>query len=290
MKYLLLSIFLLGTSATYSQSGKFAASLISSITDTLAKADAVEKKETGVKSSGMASNESIAEVFSVSTLAGAGMPQLLNAPSGVAVDAQKNVYVADAANNVIKKISSNGTVTTLAGCGTAGSTDGTTKASFYFPVGIAIDALGNVYVADKGNHKIRKITPAGVVTTLAGNGTRGAIDGMGKNASFDKPVAVAVDAAGNVFVADQCNHKIRKISPEGVVSTVAGCGKPGADDGAGKTASFRYPAGIAVDQTGNLYVADYNNNKVRKIVANTIDAKSTDSNTTALLLQGNTTH
>jgi serine/threonine-protein kinase len=159
----------------------------------------------------------------VTTLAGSGTVGAVDAtgtaasfyaPSGIAVDAAGNVYVGDQANNKIRKITSAGVVTTLAGSGTIGAVDATgTAASFYYPNGVAVDAAGNVYVADYNNNKIRKVTSAGVVTTLAGSGTAGAVDASGTAASFNLPFGVAVDAAGNVYVADVQNHKIRKIIP-----------------------------------------------------------------------------
>jgi sugar lactone lactonase YvrE len=187
-------------------------------------------------------------------------------PYGIAVDASGNVYVADQSNHKIRKITSAGVVTTFAGSGSQGSTDGTgTAASFNYPLGVAVDAVGNVYVADRGNNKIRKITPAGTVTTLAGNGVQGSTDATGTAASFYYPYGVAVDAGGNVYVADQSNHKIRKITPAGVVTTLAGSGSQGSTDAMGTAASFIYPLGVAVDAGGNVYVADGGNHKIRKI-------------------------
>ena len=194
-----------------------------------------------------------------------GIYAKFNNPSGVAVNAAGNVYVADRENNRIRKIAA-GTVSTFAGTGTAGAVDGIgSAASFNAPSGIAIDATGNLYVADRANNKIRKITSAGVVSTFAGSGTAGAADGTGTAASFNSPQGVAVDASGNVYVADDGNHKIRKITPAGVVSTLAGSGTAGSADGTSSAASFKNPIGIAVDAVGNVYVADFGNNKIRKI-------------------------
>jgi len=189
-------------------------------------------------------------------------------PYGVCVDASGNVYVADAGNNKIRKISPGGLVSTLAGAGqlSPGSADGQgTVARFNNPRGICVDASGNVYVADADNHKIRKISPSGLVSTLSGSGTQGSDDGQGTAASFNGPTGVCVDASGNLYVADQMNNKIRKISPSGLVSTFAGSGSQGSADGQGTAASFYYPHGVCVDASGNVYVADYNNNKIRKI-------------------------
>jgi sugar lactone lactonase YvrE len=159
-----------------------------------------------------------------------------------------------------------GTVSTFAGNGTVGFAEGTGAAArFYQPTGLAFDADGNMYVADSQNHRIRKITPAGVVSTFAGNGTAGFADGPGAAAQFESPFGVAVDAAGNVYIADTYNHRIRKINPTGVVSTLAGNGSYGYADGGGAAAKFYVPKGVAVDPAGNVYVADENNQRIRKI-------------------------
>lgn len=155
-------------------------------------------------------------------------------------------------------------VSTLAG-GTQGYLDGTgAAAQFSSPRGVGTDAAGNVYVVDPSNNRIRKITPAGVVTTLAGS-TDGYADGMGATAKFSGPNTLAVDAAGNVCVADIGSDRIRKITPGGIVSTVAGGPTMGYTDGPVATALFQYPYAIAVDAAGNLYVADVENNVIRKI-------------------------
>ncbi|MEY2659166.1 MAG: hypothetical protein RLZZ123_338 [Pseudomonadota bacterium] len=157
-------------------------------------------------------------------------------------------------------------VTTLAGTGSTEFADGTGgTATFHTPRGIALDANGNVYVADLSNHRIRKITEAGVVSTLAGAGTSGATDGIGGTATFNSPSGVAVDTSGNVYVADKDNQRIRKITAAGVVSTLAGTGATGADDGTSGTATFNSPFGVAVDTSSNVYVADSDNNLIRKI-------------------------
>ncbi|MEI6714269.1 MAG: HYR domain-containing protein [Verrucomicrobiota bacterium] len=189
-------------------------------------------------------------------------------PYGVCVDGSGNVYVADSNNHKIRKITSSGMVSTLAGSGSSGSADGTgAGASFKYPQGVCVDGSGNVYVADTRNYKIRKITSAGVVTTLAGSGSYGSADGTGTAASFDSPQGVCVDGSGNVYVADSSNHKIRKITSDGVVSTLAGSGSSGSADGIGVAASFKYPYGVCVDGSGNVYVGDSSNNKIRKITS-----------------------
>ena len=160
------------------------------------------------------------------------------------------------------------TFTTLASRASVGSEDGTgTAARFNSPQGVAVDAAGNVYVADKDNHTIRKVTPRHVVTTIAGKaGEHGMTDGVGSAARFNQPYAVALDGAGNLYVADTGNHTIRKIAPSGFVMTLAGLPThPGNDDGTGAAARFAKPAGLAVDAAGNLYVADSGNNAVRRV-------------------------
>jgi sugar lactone lactonase YvrE len=195
---------------------------------------------------------------------GTGTAAKFQNPEGVAVDSNGNVYVADYGNHRIRKISPAGVVTTLAG-GTNGYADGTgTAAQFSNPCDVAVDSAGYVYVGEMNSHRVRKISPAGVVTTLAG-GTNGYADGTGTAARFTIPYGVAVDGAGNVYVGDQNNNRIRKISPAGVVTTLAGSGTAGSADGTGTAAQFRSPRGVAVDIAGCVYVADNENNRIRKI-------------------------
>jgi sugar lactone lactonase YvrE len=189
-------------------------------------------------------------------------------PTGIAVDTDGNMYVADAENHRIRKITPGGVVSTLAGSGTSGSADGVgTAAQFYSPRAVAVDATGNIYVADGINNKIRKITPAGEVSTLAGSGASGFADGQGTSAKFYFPKGIAVDASGNIYVADDINHRIRKITPTGTVSTIAGS-TVGVTEGIGTAAKFNTPVGIAVDASGNIYVADDENERIRKITTN----------------------
>ena len=190
-----------------------------------------------------------------------------NHPIGTVVDAAGNVYVADNYNNVIRKITPSGMVSTFAGNGTRGYADGVgTAAQFSLPCGLTIDASGNLYVADESNNVIRKITPTGVVSTYAGNRYEGLVNGNSPMASFFYPISVAVDATGNMYISDQYYSVIRKITPGGVVSTLAGSGTAGSTDGVGIAASFNNPGEVAVDATGNVYVADIGNNKIRKII------------------------
>ena len=194
-------------------------------------------------------------------------------PGSVAVDANGNAYVADTFNHAIRKISPDGTITTLAG-GWQGASDGFgTNAGFNFPCGIAVDTTGTIYVADQYNHAVRKISPGGLVTTLAGlagNKNKGFSDSSGASARFNHPSALALDSEGNIYVADTWNCAIRKITPNGGVTTLAGSTKAGGGvigsvDGSGTNALFNFPAGMAVDISSNIYVADTGNNAVRMI-------------------------
>lgn len=194
-----------------------------------------------------------------------------DAPRGVAIDRAGTIYVADTRNNTIRKITSADIVTTLAGtAGTEGFTNGTGAAArFNEPFGVAVDDAGNVFVADASNNAIRKITPAGVVTTVAGGGGPGTADGPGTSAKLDEPRGICIDATGTLYIADYDNHTIRKITASGVVSTLAGqADVPGNADGAGTAALFRGPMGIAVDATGIVYVADSGNHSIRRIAQN----------------------
>jgi sugar lactone lactonase YvrE len=192
------------------------------------------------------------------------------------VDAEGTIYVADSGNHTIRRVTPLGAVTTLAGlAGSFGNADGIGNAArFWSPSGVALDSASNVYVADRNNNTIRKITPARVVTTLAGNASvfnqfgyplGGTADGTGSDARFSGPSGVAVDSAGNVFVADEYNYTIRKITPARVVTTLAGWGgAPGRADGTGSDARFNAPSGVAVDSAGNVFVADEYNYSIRK--------------------------
>lgn len=182
-----------------------------------------------------------------------------NQPLGIARDGSGNLYVADSANHTVRKIAPTGSVTTLAGtAGASGSNDGTGAAARFSALkGIAVDGAGNVYVVD--NSAIRKVSPLGVVTTLAGAaGELGDADGAGSSARFRRPWGIAVDGAGNVYVADTENLVVRRITPAGVVSTHAGTrGMRGRADGSTASATFLGPMGIAIDAAGNLYLTDW---------------------------------
>jgi len=231
------------------------------------------------------SNQTIRKVTaggSVSTLAGtagvggradgAGAAASFFYPGGIAVTGSGTVYVADTGNHSVRVVAASGAVATLAGAaGQQGSADGTGSAAlFAYPDGVAVDASGNLFVADHNNNTIRKMTPSGVVTTVAGTaGLAGSVDGAGAAARFSGPTGVAVDGTDNLYIADAGNSTIRKITANGVVSTLAGlAGIAGNIDGAGAGARFNAPQGVAVDGAGNVYVADTNNSTVRMVTAN----------------------
>jgi serine/threonine protein kinase len=189
----------------------------------------------------------------------------------IAMDRSGNAYVADNNNHTIQKITPSGMVTTFAGqAGRIGNTDGPASiARFHYPRGIAVEPDGNIFVADTGNNTIRRITPDGVVSTLAGQaGVKGSMDGLGPMARFDGPAGIAVGARGFIYVTDSGNNTVRAINPSGMVSTLAGQpGVPGSSDGVSTNAQFNSPRGIAVDGEGNLYVADTRNDTIRKITS-----------------------
>lgn len=187
-------------------------------------------------------------------------------PYGLVMDAAGTVYVADAGdNNRIRRLWLDGRVDTLAG-GVEGFADGLgAAAAFHTPSGLALDRSGNLYVADTGNHAIRKVTPQGQVSTLAGNGEPGFADGIGRQARFDGPMGVAVDDAGRVYVADTWNDRIRVIEPDGRVRTLAGGERPGHVDGRGDEARFDTPTDLAIAADGRLWVADLRNDAIRTL-------------------------
>lgn len=187
-------------------------------------------------------------------------------PSGIAVDADGNMYVADMQNNLIRKITKDGIATVVAGTVMQSAKDGRgSAAGFFFPAAISIDPKRNLIVADSRNHSIRMITPDGLVTTLAGGSKAAFVDGQGRSAAFNWPSATAIDKKGNIYVADEGNNAIRKIDISGRVTTIAGDGQPGFINGIGQAARFNQPDGIVVDDSGSIYVSDGGNNVLRKI-------------------------
>jgi sugar lactone lactonase YvrE len=197
-------------------------------------------------------------------------------PRGITVDGMGNLYVANSGNHNIRKITSGSVVTTIAGSistpSESGNTDAVgTAARFHGPSGITIDSAGNLYVAESGGHRIRKIVEAlgtFTVSTIAGGGILGDYaDGIGTDARFNTPFGITVDGAGNLYVADRSNHRIRKIANDGswTVTTIAGDGSPGYADGIGIAARFNGPHGITLDGAGNLYVGDREGHRIRKL-------------------------
>jgi sugar lactone lactonase YvrE len=197
---------------------------------------------------------------------GNGLAASFSTLSGIALAPSGDVYAAEFGAHRVRKISPSADVTTFAGSGVSGTVDGNgISARFNSPQSVAVDSTGLIYVIENGGHVLRRITPAGDVSTLAGSGVSGFADGAGAAAEFDQPTGVAVDSAGNAFVADCGNNRIRKVTSAGVVTTFAGSGAGGAADGDSSSASFSCPGGVAIDTDGNLYVADAGNSLLRRI-------------------------
>jgi sugar lactone lactonase YvrE len=224
----------------------------------------------------------VSPVGTISTYAGSGgfgfsgdggpaTAAQLSLPHGVAVDSAGNLYIADSNNHRIRKVTPGGTISTYAGTGTEGfSGDGgpATAAHLDRPDGVAVDSAGNLYIADSGNSRIRKVTPGGTISTYVGNGGYGEGflgDGGPATAAHIRPRGVALDSAGNLYITDFA--RIRKVTPGGTISTYAGTDTPGfaGDGGPATAAQLSFPQGVALDSAGNLYIADSNNNRIRKV-------------------------
>jgi sugar lactone lactonase YvrE len=208
----------------------------------------------------------------------------LMGPTGVALDSAGNLFIADYGDNRIRMVTPGGVISTVAGNGTTGfSGDGgpATSAQLYHPEGVAVDSAGNLLIADSSNNRIRMVNSAGVISTVAGNGY-GGFGGDGTSATsaqLNGPTGVAVDSKGNLLIADYNNHRIRMVTSAGVISTVAGNGTKGydGDEGSATSAQLNGPIGVAVDSAGNLFIADYYNNRIRKVVDSNISTNLTVS-------------
>ncbi|MEV6962890.1 RICIN domain-containing protein [Streptomyces sp. NPDC051207] len=196
----------------------------------------------------------------------------LNYPREVAVDSAGAVYIADTNNHRVRKVTTDGKISTIAGTGAAafgGDGGPATAARLHTPLGVVVDSTGALYISDHGNHRIRKITSDGQISTVAGTGAAGfrGDGGPAVSAQLNGPFGVALDGAGDLYIADYVNHRIRKVAADGTISTVAGTGTAGfsGDDGPATSARLNCPVAMVVDSTGTLYVSDYNNHRVRKV-------------------------
>ncbi len=217
----------------------------------------------------------------ITTIAGSGVFGLFGdqgpatqaqfaSPWGFAVDSSGNIYIADTFNHRIRKITSDGTVTSIAGQNSPGFSGDNGPASFAQlnrPTSVAVDSAGNVYIADTSNHRMRKIDARGTITTVAGTGANGFAgdNGPASSAQLNLPESVAVDAGGNILVADTGNHRIRRISASGMITTIAGSDPGAGDNGPAARALLFQPSGVAFDTSGNLYIADSSNNRIRRV-------------------------
>ncbi|MEU1631119.1 RICIN domain-containing protein [Streptomyces sp. NPDC020096] len=221
----------------------------------------------------------------ISTVAGTGTQNFggdggpataawLNSPFGVAVDSTGTLYICDYGNHRVRKITTDGKISTVAGTGAAtfgGDGGPATAAQLYYPTGVAVDSTGTLYIADQHNHRVRKITTDGKISTVAGTGaaTFGGDGGPATAAQLKHPTGVAVDSTGTLYIADQHNHRVRKITADGKISTVAGTGAAtfGGDGGPATAAQLKHPIGLAVDCVDTLYIADHVNHRVRKVAS-----------------------
>ncbi len=206
---------------------------------------------------------------------GAATSAALNEPSGVAVDSAGNIYIADHQDQRVRRVDSAGIITTFAGTGTRGfSGDGgpASSAALTDPYGVAVDSGGNVYIADRLNYRVRKVTPAGIITTVAGAGTAGfsGDGGPSTSASISSPQGLALDTAGNLYIGETGTDRVREVTPAGIISTVAGGANIGGnfgDGGLATNANLSLPIGVTTDSTGNLFIADSHHGRIRKVSA-----------------------
>jgi sugar lactone lactonase YvrE len=194
----------------------------------------------------------------------------LSFPSGVAVDSKGDVFIADTGNHRVRRVGPDGKITTIAGVGHFGFCgDGglAVQASLNGPMGVAVDSKGDVFIADAGNHRVRCVRTSGLITTVAGIGCLGLVgdEGPATQAALGLPMGVAVDAQGVLYISDRFNQRIRRVGPDGVITTLAGGGVSSGDGGPATQAGLRGPCGVAVDPAGNVYIADQHNERVRRV-------------------------
>ncbi|HEY3348104.1 MAG TPA: Ig-like domain-containing protein [Nitrospirota bacterium] len=231
----------------------------------------------------LASTSAFAAVGDIHNFAGTGTPGYtgdggpaasagFSQPDGICADAAGEVFISDTMNQIIRKVDASGMVSKVAGTGTAGfAGDGgnALQAAVSSPAGLCADKSGNLYFADSKNNRVRKITPEGVISTIAGNGTAGysGNGGQAASAALNHPMAIAVDASGNIYIADTLNNCIRKVDAQGTIKTVAGTAAAGfaGDGGPAVSAMVNHPSGVALDLSGNLFIADSNNNRIRVV-------------------------
>jgi len=209
---------------------------------------------------------------SIGTIAGDGTTSILSSPSGVFVDAGDTVYVADRDNHRVRKVDPSGAISTIAGDDTAGfSGDGgqATSARLHSPVSVCVDGSGRVYIADRDNHRVRRVSAAGVISTIAGTGVEGFLgdNGPATSARLNSPSGVSVDGDGILYIADRGNHRVRRVTAAGTISTIAGNGTAGfsGDSTAATGVQLNSPSGVFVDGDGNVYIADRDNHRIRKV-------------------------